>query len=366
MKKIISLFLAAMLLCSSFLFTACSGNPEENENGKPGEESADVTQADNGDEEDAETTEADTPDDTDAPDEENGLEYDKDSAQARLDALGESEGYEISYKTISTDNTEESYTTGQKGNVWWMLTGDGGNAFVLNGEDGVAMYDLNDGEWTLSSNLVGQNLEGIMSLYGVFNSMYLFMANQRESDLVKVGSDTIVGRACTKYSYKIATLGAAAEWNAYVDDEIGITLKWDMAVVDSGSRGGTAMEVTSFKTGADVSVPDLPEAGEEYMDLTGALGWPENSFTALIPQAPGTVTMSMIQDGKFGALLSDVTADDYAAYITALKDAGFQVMGDEETENTFTGFDKDGNQVEAEFADGQLALTVQKEMVIVD
>ena len=104
----------------------------------------------------------------------------------------------------------------------------------------------------------------------------------------------------------------------------------------------------------------LSMAHEDYQDYTGTMGWPDNSFTELIPEAPGTVSLSMIQDGQFSAVLKDVTEDDFKSYVSALEDAGFIKNEDESIDGIFSGTNENGNTVTVQFAEGQLVIALTK------
>ncbi len=345
MKKLLAILLVISLICASFLFTACGGKNEDEDAGSENE----ITDA------------ADTEKDSDGENEDEGLTYDKDSAQAKLAELGEKDGYEISFKVTEAGGDVTEYTTGRKENIWWTLSGGEGMACMQNGDTGVTTYEYDGTEWTISSNLVGQDIDDIISIYGTAYTVYLFFANAFEDSLEKDGHDTIAGRSCTIYKYEVSALDASVIWNACVDDELGITLRWGLDMNSAEDSSFASMEVTSFKSGSDVSVPTLPAPGEDYQDFTGAMGWPDNSFTALIPKAPGTVSLSMVQDGQFSAVLKDVTEDDFKSYVSELESAGFTKNEDESAEGImFNGTDSDGNTAAVQFGDGQLIVALQK------
>ena len=353
MKKIIAVLLAAILMLSVAVTAGCGKNDVGNSDDKPGKTEGSESDNDN----DPEAT-ANNDDNGDS-DQEFELPYDKDSAQAKLEELGKTKGYEITMKLKNVDGSETITTSARKGDAWWSFNDDrtSGKALVSRDDKSVTEYDYNDGEWVMTSNLAGQNFSNLLPIYAGTMNIYLYMANTYQSELKHVGSEKIAGRDCSKYSYSAGVPGYSVKWNCCVDKELGITLKWSMETKDGNASGGQEMEVTEFKTGNGVIIPTFPEPGEEYTDYTGAMGWPSNSFTEMIPKAPGTVSLSMIQDGKFSAMLKGVTEAEFNAYVDALKAKGYN--GDIQ-EFLFEGFDDNGNKVSVQFAGDQLLIAVEK------
>ena len=355
MKKILSILMIAAMLMSVLSVVSCSfvnldelesqlGDIKEKETDEEGTPIENGTTGGNGT--------------TASGGSENELPDSGDSAKAKLEALGKTDGYEITLKVIDVSGNEYSTISCRKGNVWWSYNEDRTEGKALTGDDThVIAYAFSDGEWRMTDNLAGQSFDNILPMYATDATIYLYMANMYGSELKYAGEDRVAGRACSKYTYSVGALGASLTWNACVDKELGITLKWKMETASEGERAGTEMEVTSFKTGSDVTVPTLPAPGEEYADYTGAMGWPDNSYTALIPKAPGTVSMSLLQDGRFGAVMKDVTEADYNAYLNELKAKGFT---GETQDGIFEGTDAAGNTASVTFSDGQLVIAVTK------
>lgn len=345
MKKILAILLAVLMLLSAGMLASCGGDDKEDE---------EVTEKVNDGEKEADG-EKDSEEEKDDP------LFDEDSAQAKLEELGKSDGYEIEFTVVQTDGTESKYLTAQQGDAWWTVTEEGGEksgyAAIKISDTNVAVYDYDGETWTLTNNMVSDSIDDIVSIYGVTSRVYLFYANSFKDSLESDGTGKIAGRSCEKYNYKEEFLGNSAEVKAYIDKELGITLKWGYEVKAEDEQGSMQMEVTSFKTGKDVNVPDFPEVGEDYQDYTGELGWPDNSFTEMIPKAPGTVQLSMVQDGQFSASMKDVTEDEFNEYVEVLKDAGFEGTLEEKI---FSGDDTDGNVILAQFAEGQLIVQLTK------
>lgn len=342
MKKILSLILCLALILSVFCFTACGGKETPEKETEPADESESRT----------ETTAADNTEES-----KTGLDKSQEDAADALNKLGDSEGYEITMDVTDAFGEESEIVTGQKDGIRWYFTDDeSGSAMVKSGE-GFAVYDYSDGEWTLSANMPTGDFESLASVYMMSVNLYLYYANSYDSDLQKVGTGKIAGRDCDKLKFSESIGTSGVEIFSYVDKELGITLKWGYDVEVADDASSVSMEVTSFKTGSEVKAPELGELGEDYMDYTGELGWPDNSYTALIPQIPGTIKLSGISDGQFVAGSKDVTEDDFNDYVESLKDAGFELEGEDAQ---LEGADSDGNVIAVALEEGQMTIQLTK------
>lgn len=344
MKKLLAIILCLAMVLSVLCFTSCGAK-------KPPVKDTEKVQ-------DSESVE-DTEKNNDGENAETGLDSTQDEASAALKEFGKTKGYEITMKIKDAYGEEYEYVSGKKGDITWQMTGEEEGVAFAENDGGLTTYDYTADGWTLSMNMPGGDYETFASIYMYATNMYLFYANGYNDGLQKIGEGKIAGRDCTKYKYSASSFATDVELVSYVDKELGITLKWgyDMKVEDD--QGSISMEVISFKTGNDVKVPELPDAGEEYTDLTGEMGWPDNSFTELVPQAPGTVAMSSLQGDTFTAVVSEVSEDDYNDYVTTLQDAGFDGEVNEE-EKVFTGTNKDGVEVTVQFEEEQMGVQVIK------
>lgn len=354
MKKLLTILLCCSLLLTVLATASCSaiGGIGELISNLAGEETDDDSDSDIDVDVDVDTDEGGSGNTS------GELPYDKDSAQSKLLELGKKDGYEITLTTTNADGETNTYVTGRKGSTIWVITnGKSGNAFVDDGGQSVTVYNYNDGTWSLENTMVGQGLENLAAVYTVSVNTYLFIANSYEDSMTRTGTGKVVGRDVIKYTYSAGNFAAAAKFNADVDKALGITLKWKIEVAADGQRAGTEMEVTSFKTGSSVTLPDLPAAGEEYMDYSGALGWPDNSFTALIPQAPGKVSMSGIQGDNFVCMAKEVSDADYRTFLSGVMAKGFDGT---EQGPTFQGEDAQGNTIQLSFADGTLTIQMTR------
>ncbi len=297
----------------------------------------------------------DKPDNPDNPD--NPDEPAEPTVTEKLAEFGKKTGYEITMNTNS-DGYESTVVLGRKGNAFWVITDGSGSAFVSTADTEYVLYSFNGEEWESGMKMPTTNFEDTIDIYQSIYAGMLFYATP-DSSYDNQGSATIAGRPCHKYKYEQSSLGASASILTWIDDELGLTLKWEYDISVTDSSGSTSMEVSSFKTGSDVILPAFPEPSEDYVDYTGAQGWPDNSYTQLIPQAPGTVLVSMIANGQFAAQTSGVTEDDYKAYIDAAKAMGFDMA---EEGYSAAGLDSNGNELAVEFdiEGGQMMVALSK------
>ena len=315
MKKPLAIFLVVLMLCPAFMLASCGYN--------------DV-----------------------AP-------FDKDASVAKLDALGEKDGYEIEYTLTDENGRENKILLARKGDTGWRVSErDGrkeGEAFVQLPDNTYDGYAFDGEEWSFAYKTVQSEPADVNSFLTLAaqDDANLYYANDFEDKLTSEGSAEIAGRRCEKFTCGTENSDSFAV--AYIDKELGITVKWE----SGAENGNVLLEITSVKTGKDVEIPGLPEAGEDYQDSRGVLGWTDNSFTKLIPKAPGKVQYSNISDGRLGVLLKDVTADDFEAYFKALTDAGFE---GETEDGIFCGEDSAGNVIIVDFDsdDGEMIIQLAK------
>ncbi len=111
-----------------------------------------------------------------------------------------------------------------------------------------------------------------------------------------------------------------------------------------------------------MTVPTYPEAPEDYTDYDGSLGWPSNSFSALVPEIPGTVSSSYIRRNEFSITAEETNNDEFTGYLSALETMGFtgEVTGSA-SRPTYNGSDAAGNTVNVQLIAGStIVLTVNK------
>ena len=80
-----------------------------------------------------------------------------------------------------------------------------------------------------------------------------FTAYHNDTDVMnKVGTETIAGRSCDKFSDSAAAIGVAVNWTYFIDRETGVCLKYQ--VDQSAGNISMTFECTEFKT-SGVSLP---------------------------------------------------------------------------------------------------------------
>ena len=116
------------------------------------------------------------------------------------------------------------------------------------------------------------------------------------------------------------------------------------------------------------AVPETPEesiwrvTAEDYIP---ASEWPENVYTAQIPQ-PDSGTMEYINDwsseGRFGVWLKDISRDESNQYVEQLKEAGYQEISQAENSvSVGTMLWKDDIYLSIAYSDGSLGILIMTE-----
>ena len=190
------------------------------------------------------------------------LEISQEQAKQKVAELAENGGYEITFKYNDSDNEDvpESTTIGVKENYYWFRTGNQGTMYHLIGETQVQIYSWDNDNSSFKADEGGPitvPADTYKSLYEV-NTLYLYTAFTYDGTegFHKVKDTTFVGRSATEYKLNVVAYGAAASWKVIIDKETGITLFWGVEARDvQGNAESASFEVTSFKTGAQVSVP---------------------------------------------------------------------------------------------------------------
>ncbi len=285
-------------------------------------------------------------------------------AQGKIKELGQKSGYEITMTITESGEEPSTITSGVKENTFWTYYAyngreQEGKASVKQDEHTATLYDYENGEWSVNTTMVMENVDTVCEVTGMTFGVYLFMESPCHDPEYKTGTETVAGRSCDKYYYSSSAFGVSATYSASYDKETGCLLKWHYSYQVSGETASTTMEVTSFKTGGQVTVPVLPDAGEDYTDYTGVIGWPTNSYTALVGTAPGTVSSSMIMNERFFATTKGVSEEEFNNFVNALTQKGF--VGEAEN-GVFNGLDEQGNSVELYYfaSSGDLSITVEK------
>lgn len=190
------------------------------------------------------------------------LEYNEEQVKEKVQTLGETSGYEISFVVKSSDSEDDSYTIGAKNHFYWGYNDDSKSMYHLE-NDMVQIYrfDSESGmfeKYGEEYSIAGTDYE---ENFRVGYDLYLCMgANYAENaGLTKVKETTFVGRPAVEYKMSYGSVYGSASYELVVDKETGITLKWAVSGTSyvDGESGAASFEVTSFKTGDDVVVPSI-------------------------------------------------------------------------------------------------------------
>ena len=236
-SKLIKVLAMTALVFAAFSFTACGP--------KPGDENGSGGGSGGGD---------GTPQLTEAQ-------------KAKLKALN---GYEITFEynvsdEAGTENGE--YTLGEKGDVSWFSTEGISMALKKTGstiETYMGMPDEEDEDTIVWYSFGGDTADQDFDIS--FAEGFFAWANDYDlSDFTSAGTDTVAGRSCNKYTYTDSAYGygeyATASWTIWIDKELDITMKFEVS--GSSSNQGSSeyyYRITSFKTGNEVTLPDLENA----------------------------------------------------------------------------------------------------------
>ncbi|MCR5333132.1 MAG: hypothetical protein K6E11_03870 [Bacilli bacterium] len=166
------------------------------------------------------------------------------------------EGLEVAWKVVDDDESVETFSFGIKGNASWHFV-DNGDGMVVLGEGAtyVDVYDSYVSNEFKYYTTVSEDAQAYFDAHVNAYSAALYYANQLTvGDLYYAGTSTIAGRSALHYTLTVGYAMESASFDLHIDKELGITLKY--AIVVNGVESGSAsFEVTSVKTGAQVSVP---------------------------------------------------------------------------------------------------------------
>lgn len=176
-----------------------------------------------------------------------------------------SKGISIAFKT--SEDSDDILKIGFKNDIVWMINGEN-SGFAGRYVDGVYnayQYNEERDAYIYEETIEGYEYteEDINSLaYTIGNVMFGIVDGY---DMEKVGSDTVLGRKCTKYVYEINVYTAKATYTAWIDDEYDICMKVNYKVVTVGGEVNEEFteEVTEFIVGSSVEVPKFIE-GVKY------------------------------------------------------------------------------------------------------
>ena len=192
----------------------------------------------------------------------------QEQAKAKVKELGETEGFEISFKYTSSGSESSEMTEatiGSKGGYYWVFAGENSKTMwqIENENVHIYSYDSESAKFSKVYTYTKEYLEenGLMTGYSFdIYSPFIYMGNMYDGfgGYHKVKDTTFVGRSATEYQLKESNGVAYVQAKVIIDKETGITLYWGVSGADiQGQSGSASYEVTSFKTGDQVSVPAI-------------------------------------------------------------------------------------------------------------
>ncbi len=182
---------------------------------------------------------------------------DPEVGKSKLLELGETEGFEIAF-SMTADGESGSATVGFKNDTIWQITGGEYNAAYVKTEDGgTHVYGVEEGAFVYTGTYDAETIpfqemaESVVAIFYSWTTMSLEIASVTHHQ-------TYLGRDCDYYVADLSAPGGSLEFTLYVDTETGISMK--VAATAESEEGSSSIdfEVLSFRTGNQVTVPDLP------------------------------------------------------------------------------------------------------------
>ena len=207
------------------------------------------------------------------------LTYDTPTAKRKLRELGEGDGYQIRYSIDDGDGNQFEIEAGMKANVSWFtkFEEDGTrNGYALKAsEEHYDFYDYSGEDPTeivWSSRMTKEQMEaiGVENYEEIYrseaNSWLFFGNNLAMVSLTQQSDGTMLGRPVEVYTYGFSYMNVASvEYTLKIDKATGVTLFVDASATDQEGDDSVKIEAKSFKTGNQVSVPELPEPTPEQL-----------------------------------------------------------------------------------------------------
>lgn len=194
------------------------------------------------------------------------LSFNKEQAVNKLKEYGQTTGFDIAVETKSVDDTgttTSSFEVAMKNDMVWLIS-DGSYSGIKLNANSVTAFTSEDGT-TYEKTEVGQDqLDGktpeqFFDDYMESLTTWLYFAEYSSAlGLKKVRDFTYVGRSASEYANKITYGPYVANYKAYIDNELDITLYF-LAESSSPEEGNDTEEikVTSFKSGDQVVKPNI-------------------------------------------------------------------------------------------------------------
>lgn len=191
------------------------------------------------------------------------LEISREQARANLVNKGQTDGIELKYNAITDEDEPVTFLVGMKGEFIWVGNSEEKflhpDAISYSAETRVmTSYSWNGSDYDdIPIPASDSNIDSFNAAIDSYTSLFYLghtLINE-QIDLVKIGSDTYLGRNVTKYHYEFNYPGASAYYEVLIDAEIGITLSCKVGGATLEESGSAAIEVTSIKLGDDVINP---------------------------------------------------------------------------------------------------------------
>ena len=188
------------------------------------------------------------------------LPYTVSEARNKLKTLGQTSGFEITLHYSSSDDSGEDddgeTTIGYKSDILWVKDD---SAYKKTESGGIDLYGYEQGKYVFSSSTDGVTTDYTFDMMvDTVTSMFYYAYDMTGMQYQTKTSIKFLNRDAYQYSGSYVAVGAAASFTVIIDVETGITLKVAAAgsSVD-GESGSAALEVTAFKTGNAVVLPEL-------------------------------------------------------------------------------------------------------------
>ncbi len=190
------------------------------------------------------------------------LAISKEQAKEKMAQLATTSGYEITFRYVDSQDEGEpaTQTVGMKDDYCWFYSGSQKDMIHFESDNSVKVFEWSEEESTFKVNtdaypLPAETYKELYESYGTW--LYFAFTYDGLDGFHKVKDTTFVERSAIEYKLRETYMGAYVEAKVIIDKETGITLYlgWEGRDLE-GESGSAAYEVTSFKTGAQVSVPE--------------------------------------------------------------------------------------------------------------
>lgn len=249
MKKIITLILAMTMILS---LASCSNIMVDD---KQGEDNQQVSQDNKNDNKNDNENDSANDNQNENPDNEN---TDTDTYGEKYISDHLKGDYSITYKITVKDNSndEEGLTvTSMKTKYGYYFNIYGAEMLYIKSGDKYDQY-MGDGAGGFSKMTDEQITEEEVKSAAESVTSYMVNYEEFKDEMKKIGSETVAGRSCDKFSFEESSFGLVAKFEYCIDKETGVCLKYTIESKVSGETGayGYNFECTEFKT-SGVTLP---------------------------------------------------------------------------------------------------------------